>query len=66
MAVKRTGDILLEVGLITPEQLSTALKEKQAGERVGETLTRLGYVSEAQILKVLEQSTGVQRISLAK
>lgn len=66
MAVKRTGDILLEVGLITPEQLSTALKEKQPGERVGETLTRLGYVSEAQILKVLEQSTGVQRISLAK
>lgn len=66
MAVKRTGDILLEVGLITPEQLSIALKEKQPGERVGETLTRLGYVSEAQILKVLEANTGVPRISLAK
>src|SRR5574344_1216411 len=66
MAIKRIGDILLEERLITPDQLNQALKVKTRDERLGKCLIRLGYVTESQILSVLEATTGVQRISLAK
>lgn len=66
MAIKRIGDILIEERVITPEQLSQALKVKAKDERLGECLIRLGYVTESQVLSVLENTTGVQRISLAK
>lgn len=66
MAIKRIGDILIEERVITPEQLNQALKVKAKDERLGECLIRLGYVTESQVLSVLENTTGVQRISLAK
>ena len=66
MALKRIGDILLEHRLITPEQLNEALAVKQPNERIGQTLVRLGYVSEGAILKTLETTTGIQRITLGK
>ena len=66
MAIKRIGDILIEERVITPEQLNQALKVKEKDERLGECLVRLGFVTESQVLQVLENTTGVQRISLAK
>jgi type IV pilus assembly protein PilB len=64
MALKRIGDILTEKSIITNEELEKALKEKQESERLGETLVRLKIASENQILKALEESTGVKRVSL--
>ena len=64
--IKRIGDILIENGLLTPDQLSDALEKKLPGERVGQTLVRLKLISEGQILKVLEASTGIERITIAK
>ena len=52
--IKRIGDILIENGMITPDQLSDALDKKLPGERVGQALVRLKYISEGQILKVLD------------
>lgn len=66
MAVKRIGDILLEEKVITPDKLSDAIRRKKPEERLGEALVRLGYTTEGQILKALENSTGIQRVSLAK
>ncbi len=64
MAIKRIGDILLKENIITEAELKQALKEQKSEERLGETLVRLGIANEMQILKALESSTGVQRISL--
>ena len=64
MAQKRIGDILVEQQVITNLQLKQAVKQKKENERLGETLVRMGMVNESQILKALEASTGIQRISL--
>jgi type IV pilus assembly protein PilB len=64
MALKRIGDILVERKVLTKEELNQAIAKKEESERLGETLVRLKMVSEMQILKALEDSTGVKRISL--
>ncbi len=64
MALKRIGDVLIEADIITTKQLEDALKKQEQNERLGETIVRLQYASEMQILKALEDSTGVQRVSL--
>lgn len=62
---KRLGDLLLEVGLITEEQLENALQvQKQSKERLGEIILSLGYVSEENMIEVLEFLLGVPRIEL--
>jgi type IV pilus assembly protein PilB len=57
------GDLLVEAGMLTPEQLEKALREqKRSGERLGKVLTRLGYVSEKDILEVLEFQLGIPKV----
>ncbi|HYO07778.1 MAG TPA: hypothetical protein VER17_02295 [Tepidisphaeraceae bacterium] len=52
---RRLGHILRRVGLINTEQLVSALKEsKRRRERVGVTLVRNGWVSEADVAHALE------------
>jgi type IV pilus assembly protein PilB len=65
MALIRIGDLLVQEKIITAAQLKTALSQQEPGERLGETLVRLDITSEAQILKALETSTGIRRVSLA-
>lgn len=65
MALKRIGDILVEKKVISEEQLKEALTKQERNERIGETLARLEYATELQILKALEDTTGVQRVSLS-
>ncbi|MFW5889274.1 MAG: GspE/PulE family protein [Bacillota bacterium] len=64
MALKRIGDILLEKDIISKSELNKALNKQEDDERLGETLVRLGIATETQILKALEASTGVKRVSL--
>ncbi|MDA3932585.1 MAG: GspE/PulE family protein [Tenericutes bacterium] len=64
MALKRIGDILLNKEIITENELDKTLKAKKENERLGETFVRLGITTETQILKALEASTGVKRVSL--
>ncbi len=53
-AKKRVGDILLEQGLVSEEQLQIALQEqKKSGELLGSVLFSLGFVSQKDIFKVL-------------
>jgi type IV pilus assembly protein PilB len=52
--MKRLGDILVELGNITPEQLTQALRNAGPdGRPVGETLRELGYVSDDDIARAL-------------
>jgi type IV pilus assembly protein PilB len=56
----RLGESLLESGLITPTQLDEALKRRdESGERIGEALIALGYVSERDVMRVLAQDADV-------
>ncbi|MCG0278420.1 MAG: Flp pilus assembly complex ATPase component TadA [Thermanaeromonas sp.] len=62
----RLGDLLINAGLLTPEQLEQALKEqRRTGERLGKVLARLGLVSEKDILEVLEFQLGIPKVVLA-
>ena len=46
MMRRRIGEIMVDEGFITEEQLEDALKEQKKGiERLGETAVRLGYLS---------------------
>ncbi|MBP2653919.1 MAG: epsE [Firmicutes bacterium] len=63
----RLGDILLNAGIITDEQLQKALAmQRKNGERLGKTLINLGVVSEDNILRALESQLGVDVVSLAR
>lgn len=61
---KRLGDLLVESGLITEEQLLTALKEKGANQKLGEALLDLGFITEQRLIEVLEFQLGIPHVSL--
>ena len=52
--VLRLGDILIEQGVITEEQLQESLRyQQETGARLGETLSALGYASSDQVAAAL-------------
>lgn len=64
---KRIGDLLLESGLITDEQLLNALKEqKELKMRLGDVLISRNYISEQQLIEVLEVQLGIPHVQLYK
>lgn len=62
---KRIGDILMEAGLVTEEQIDLALSLKDEREKLGDALIRIGYITENQLLDALEYQLGIKKISLA-
>ena len=53
---KSFSDFLVGLGIITPDQLKNAFQEqKRGGERLEQTLVRLGYVKEEMILHYLAE-----------
>src|SRR3954451_11752870 len=62
----RLGELLTKASLITQDQLKDALKvQKDTGGKLGETLIKLGFVSEEDITECLSQQFGVPSINLA-
>lgn len=61
---KRLGDLLIESGLLTDEQLMTTLKEKTRDERLGDALLQRGYITEQQLIEVLEFQLGIPHVNL--
>jgi hypothetical protein len=65
MIKKRLGEVLLEEGLVTNEQVSEALNlQKKSSKRMGELLVELGYVSEQDIARTLAMQFQLPFISL--
>ncbi|MCO7226308.1 GspE/PulE family protein [Pleionea sp. CnH1-48] len=61
----RLGDLLVEGGVITEEQLLDALKQqKSTGQRLGSMLVNLGYVGEEQLLTFLAQQLEIEYLDL--
>ena len=63
----RIGDLLLSQGMITQQQLDTALSEQKIRKtKLGETLIALGYVSQKDFADVLSKQLGVESVDLRK
>jgi MSHA biogenesis protein MshE len=61
----RIGELLVENGLLSSEQLETALREqKKLGHKLGRTLIELGYVEEDQLLEVLSRQLRIPVVGL--
>src|SRR3989339_726479 len=64
---KKLGDLLVDVGIITPQQLEDALEEqKKRGGTLGVILMSLGYITEDVLLAFLGKQCGVSYISLSE
>jgi type IV pilus assembly protein PilB len=63
--VKQLGDILLEGGHVTPEQLSTAVEEqRRLGRSLGRVLVDLGVLTEGQLVAALATQIGLKFVDL--
>ncbi len=64
---KRLGDLLVEEGIVTQEQVEKALTvQKSTGQKFGATLIELGFLSEHQMLTFLSQQLGIPFIDLSR
>ena len=63
-ARKRIGDLLLEAGVITEEQLTHALENKSRDEKLGDFLIKENILTEQQLIEVLEFQLGIPHVSL--
>uniref|UniRef100_UPI003FED4B5B GspE/PulE family protein n=1 Tax=Agathobacter sp. TaxID=2021311 RepID=UPI003FED4B5B len=65
---KRLGDLLVEAGTITQDQLTQALnvqKTEKKGQRLGVVLMDLGFTDEKQIMKALCSQLKLQPVDLS-
>jgi len=61
----RIGDLLVQKGYITDDQLSQALEEqREKKQRLGEVLISLGFVTEEQFAAVYCDQSGIEPIDL--
>lgn len=57
------GDLMVNLGLITPEELRMALEEQKAsGGRLGELLIKKGFLTETNLVNALSMQLGVPKI----
>ena len=67
MAYKRLGDVLMDAGLITEEQLSHALdQQKDTKRRLGDELIAEGVITEAGLIEALQMQLGVDFVDLSQ
>jgi len=61
----RIGDLLIEHGIITEDQLKAALSaQRQTGQKLGRTLIESGMVDETQLLTLLSEQLSIPFIDL--
>lgn len=61
---KRLGDLLVEAGVLQPEQLENALKNKSYEEKLGDYLISQELITEQQLIEVLEFQLGIPHVNL--
>jgi type IV pilus assembly protein PilB len=67
MAIRRLGQILVDLGFISDEQLEMLLEEQQnrPGELIGKVAESMGLISDDQLAQALAEQMGLKVISLA-
>ncbi len=68
MAIRRIGQILVDLGFISDDQLEMLLEEqdRQPGEKLGKIAEDLGLITDEQIAQALAEQMNMQVISLAE
>ena len=68
MAIRRIGQILVDMGFISDEQLEMLLEEqqRQPGEKLGKIAEELGLITDDQLAQALAEQMNLQVISLAE
>lgn len=61
---KRLGDLLVESGVVTAEQINHALANKNRDEKLGDFLIKENIMTEQQLIEVLEFQLGIPHVSL--
>ena len=66
MAIRRIGQILVDLGFISDDQLEMLLEEqdRQPGEKLGRIAEEMGLITEEQLALALAE-TGVAEVLLA-
>ncbi|HCE2833506.1 TPA: type II/IV secretion system protein [Vibrio parahaemolyticus] len=64
---KRLGDLLVEEGIVSEDQIQQALSaQRSTGQKLGDALTDLGFITEKQMLEFLSQQLGLPLIDLGR
>ncbi|NLV48140.1 MAG: type II secretion system protein GspE, partial [Clostridiaceae bacterium] len=65
--MKKLGDILIESGLLKPEQLEEALNQQKNnnGKKLGDILIDSGVLTDRQIMKALEYQSRIPYVELS-
>ncbi|WP_104431135.1 GspE/PulE family protein [Kineococcus xinjiangensis] len=67
---RRLGDVLVEKGLLLPEDLDLALTEQRTAEgprrRLGQILVALGLVTESELAECLAELLGLESVDLSR
>jgi len=67
LGAKKIGELLLDEGLIEPEQLNRALEDqRQGGERIGAVLIKMGYISDDVLIEFLARQFRVPAVNPAR
>lgn len=66
MRYMRLGDLLVDAGVITNDQLTSALKsQKQSHRRLGDELISTGVITERQLIDALMMQLGIEYVELS-
>ena len=64
---KQLGQILIELGMITPEQLEHALEEhRRTPKSIGRVLIDMGMIKEGDLVRALAEQVGLEFVDLAE
>ena len=67
MKNKRLGEMLIDLKLITEDDLTKALQlQKGSGKRLGTVLIENGFITEGQLIEMLRMQLGIEFIDLTK
>jgi type IV pilus assembly protein PilB len=68
MAIRRIGQILVDLGYITDEQLEMLLEEQeqQPGEQLGKIAEEMGLITDEQLSQALAEQMNIQVIDLTE
>ncbi|MDD2855222.1 MAG: ATPase, T2SS/T4P/T4SS family, partial [Desulfuromonadaceae bacterium] len=58
------SDILIKEGVLSKDIVAPALKQREPGEFFGDTLIRLGYITENVLIRTLQKNLGIDFIDL--
>ncbi|GAY78567.1 type IV fimbrial assembly, ATPase PilB [Sporolactobacillus inulinus] len=62
---RRLGDLLVESGMITQDQLSSTLEQKDSSQKLGHALIERGYISEQQLIDALSIQLDIPQVHLS-